>query len=361
MIFKLNILNPSLDTVAVFFDFISCIWTTQYYGTGEFELVVEYSKDNFNALQIGNYIVKNNTNEIAVIEKVRYDYSADKGGTITASGRMAICLLERRLMCYIGNGHPNIYTYCQDGERMEAAARRSVGNFAVTTMAPSHLVIDNLLLGVDQGYTETASKRVSTYLNLYRALTSFLATKNMAHKITYSTNGYLVYKVYKGTDRSDTMTFSRNIGNLRSFSYEVDSEPWKNWFCIGGDGEALQRTVLALQTNGYPHGGGTERREHFYSASSNKEDGESDAAYNNILIAEAEQECGDLIVQRNVEAEIDMTATEYGKDWNVGDVILISDVVDYKPRITAVIESQTDAGYAIDVEFNGEKPEEEDE
>lgn len=97
MINKVNVYDKSLALITTIFDFISCIWTTQYYDKGEFELVVQYTPDNLSALAVGNYLVKNNTKEVAVIDKVKYSYSPDEGGVITASGKMAISLLDRRL------------------------------------------------------------------------------------------------------------------------------------------------------------------------------------------------------------------------------------------------------------------------
>ena len=77
MIYKLTILNPNLTVATIFTEFITCIWNTQYFGPGEFEFVVEYTPDNMNNLKCGNFIVKNNTDEIAIIEKVRYEFNPD--------------------------------------------------------------------------------------------------------------------------------------------------------------------------------------------------------------------------------------------------------------------------------------------
>ena len=245
---------------------------------------------------------------------------------------------------------------------MEDYARQTVKLQAIEPMAGGAArAISNLALGTDHGYTETANKRISTTLNLYSALTSFLATKNMAHRITYdAANSKLRYEVFKGTDRSSTMVFSRNLENLLSFAFETDASEYKNYLYIGGEGEGLQRFVTSTGVNNYQ--AGTERREHFYSASSTKESGVSDAAYSAILQNEAKQECKELNVKTAVEAEIDLinSGYEFGYNYNVGDIILINDVINFKPRITTVIESQSADGYNIDVEFNEDAPEEEE-
>lgn len=363
MITAVTVLDKTLEFVRTFFEFISCIWTTQYFAAGEFELVVEYTPDNLNALAVGNYIVKNATNEIAVVEKVRYTFTPDEGGTITASGRMAISLLDRRLIYSWANNKPSIVTYCSQGQNVETAARNTVNNQAINpTAGGTSRVIPLLALGDTSGSTQTANKHVSTYQGLYDALTALLGRYNMAHRIVYdAANSRLLYEVYKGTDRSTTLVFSRYLENLLSFSYEDDTEGLKTSVYIGGDGEGRERFVTGTSING----GGSQlnRREVFYDASSSREENETAASYAAVLQAEARAAAPEYARLKTIEAEIDLvnSGLTFGTDYNVGDIILISDIVDFKPRITTVIESQSADGYTVDVEFNEDAPEEESE
>lgn len=363
MIKSLTILSPSLVYVETFYTFISCIWNTQYYGPGEFEFVVEYSEENLSSLAIGNYIVKNNTEQIAVIEKIRYDYTPEEGGTITASGRMAISLLDRRLIYSWSNNKPSIVTWCVDGQRVEEAASNTVNSIAIHPSAGGTArVIPNLDRESWHGYTETSGKRVSTYQNLYDALTAFLGQYKMGHRINYDKDTNTIrYEVYKGADKSGTLVFSQQLQNLLSFAYEDDSENLKTVAYIGGDGEGLDRFV----TDGSLNGGGTQlnRRELFFDATSERQTGETAANYSLILQEEAKASAREYARTKTVEAEIDLVNSgyEYGTDYNVGDIILISDIVNFKPRITTIIESQSADGYTIDVEFNEDAPEEETE
>lgn len=359
MIKSLTILSPTLDYIDTVYAFLSCIWTTQFYAEGEFELVVEYSKENLTELAIGNFIVKNATNQIAVIEKVRYEYTPDEGGKIIASGRMAISLLDRRIIGSYSGVHPNIITYCANNGNMEAAAMDTVRAFAMTGTARA---IPNLVLGTPKGYTNKAKKRRSTFQNLYSTLTAFLATKSMAHRIIYDADtSQLMYEVFKGTNRSSTLVFSRTLENLLSFAYEVDETEHKTWIYVAGEGEGRARYVTSISMNNY--GDGLNRKEMLYEASASLEEGETDSSYVDIMKTEAFQECRQYSTQKNIEAEIDLvnSGLEFGVDYNVGDVILISDIIDFKPRITTVIESQSADGYTVDVEFNEDPPEEEEE
>lgn len=365
MIYKLTILNPDLTVATIYTDFISCIWTTQYFAAGEFEFVVEYSPENMNNLKCGNFIVKNNTDEIAVIEKVRYEYNPDEGGKIIASGRMAISLLDRRLIYNFQNYRPFIIGYCPINGNLEDNARQTVYEQAIQPMTAggqiaTARIITNLALGTDKGYTETSSgARISTHLNLYNAIASMLATKNLSHRIIYD-GGQLKYEVTKGTDKSNSIVFSRALGNLLSFNYEKDRTDLKSYMYVGGEGEGLNQMVTSVTVNGGPTG--LERREMYYAASSDR-NGLSDANYSSVLQCEARTEAREQAEKNTVEAEIDLVNSgyEFGMDYNVGDIILIRDVIDFKPRITTVIESQSADGYTIDVEFNEDRPEEEQE
>lgn len=361
MINSLTILTPDLTFVKKYYAFISCIWTTQFYGPGEFELVVEYNEENLATLAPGNYIVKNDKGEVAIIEKIKYTFSPEQGGLLTASGRMAISLLQRRLIFayWPTTFKPIIKTYCLQDGNVEDSARAAVADCLIN--GPLQRQIPVLSLGTRQGYSDTANRRVSTYQNLYSAITAFLAAKNMGHRILYNSgNSTLTYEIFKGTDRSGTMVFSRNRENLLSFEYEEDQTEWENYFYIGGSGEGTDRFVTSVTMNDY--GDGNKRREYFYSANSEREDNTSDSAYNNILENEAKQECRDLDIKKSVKAEIDLVnfGLEFGEDYNVGDIIKIADIIEYLPRITTVIESQTGDGYNVDVEFDEEKPAEEE-
>lgn len=362
MIYALTILDSSFNVVHLFTDFISCIWTTQYYGTGEFELVLPYTEGNWNNLAVGNYVVKNNKTEVAVIERKYYSFSANEGGTITVSGRLGISILDRRLLYTFNSSthKPDIWVYCLPGQRVEAAARVSVNNVMILPNNPDRK-FTGLHLGTDHGYDETANRRYSTYLNMYNALTALLASKGMAHRVVYQQGTGLVYDVYKGTNRSSSMVFSRNLGNLLSFTYERDETDYKNYFYVAGDGEGLDRFVTDTTINHYT--AGNNRRESVYEASSNREDGMTDSAYNQVLKNEAQQNGRELNVKTEVTAEIDLVNSgyEFGVDYFVGDIILINDIIGFAPRITTVIESQSADGYTIDVEFNEDAPEEEEE
>jgi len=362
MIYSLGILNPSFETVAILFDFISCIWTTQYYGTGEFELVLPYTEENWDNLAVGNYVVKNNKTEVAVIERKNYSFSANEGGTITVSGRLGISLLDRRLLyAFNPSTHkPQTRTYCSANQKVEEAARLMVDANMIASLQTDRNY-SGLHLGTLHGFTETAGWHYSTYLNMYNALTALLASKGMAHRVLYQQGTGLVYDVYKGTNRSSSMVFSRNLGNLLSFTYERDETDYKNYFYVAGDGDGLDRFVTDTTVNHYT--AGNNRRESVYEASSNREEDMTASAYNQVLKNEAQQNGRELNVKTEVTAEIDLVNSgyEFGVDYFVGDIILINDIIGFAPRITTVIESQSADGYTIDVEFNEDAPEEEEE
>lgn len=343
----------TLSRLIIIDTFISCIWTTQYYDKGEFELVVSYSDELFNAIKVGNYLMRTGGEQyqpFGVIETVKYSYNANEGRLLTVTGKLGISLLDRRLIYAWSNYHPQILTYCTQGQRVELAARNAVTTHAIN---PAR-AIAHLTLGVEQGLLATSNKHVSTYQNLYEALTVLLAGVYYGHRILYnSLLKQLDYEVYNGTDRSKVLIFSANRENIISFSYTEDESQYKNNAYIGGEGEGLNRFVTATQING-GFATSTERREMFYGASSDKEDNVTSAAYAEILKTEARKENAAYSPIISACGEIDLTTSGlvYGEDFNVGDIITIEDIVTIQPRITSVIESQDENGYSVTVEFN---------
>ena len=51
-------------------NYISFIWTERFYDTGDFEIVVPITEQNIELLKRNNYIQRDCTNDIGIIEKV---------------------------------------------------------------------------------------------------------------------------------------------------------------------------------------------------------------------------------------------------------------------------------------------------
>ena len=345
----------TLNRLMIISEFISCIWTTQYYDKGEFELVISYSAELFDALRLGNYIIRSDYTELApfgVIETVSYKNDPNEGQILTVTGKLGISLLDRRLIYAWSNYRPQILTYCTDGQNIEAAAFDAVLTHAINPASRriAHLDTDVPL----KGLPATGSKHVSTYQNLYNAITALLGGVYYGHRIRYDfVNRALIYDVYSGVDRSGRLKFSQDRENLISFSYTEDESQYKNNAYIGGEGEGLNRFVTATQING-GFSTPTERREMFYGASSDKEDNISNADYAAILVTETKKENADYARVISAGGEIDLTTSglKYGEDFNVGDIITIEDIVTVKPRITTVVECQNENRYTVTAEFN---------
>jgi hypothetical protein len=76
----------------------SIIWRSVYFGVGDFEIYVQASPEIVALLQEGNLVMRPNDNEVAIIESIYISDDPQEGRMVTAAGRMAKCLLERRLI-----------------------------------------------------------------------------------------------------------------------------------------------------------------------------------------------------------------------------------------------------------------------
>jgi hypothetical protein len=83
-------LNGSIES----FEYLR--WTRRYSKAGSFELRAEGTADNAALLQIGNYLWKNDSDEVGIIEHLHYSMT-DKE-RIVAGGWFATGLLGRRII-----------------------------------------------------------------------------------------------------------------------------------------------------------------------------------------------------------------------------------------------------------------------
>ena len=79
-------------------DYISAIWNNKFFNTGEFEIVLKTTDERKNKLIRNNFIAKNGTDEIAVIDLIHFSKDEDNGATMTIKGSFAESLLNRRII-----------------------------------------------------------------------------------------------------------------------------------------------------------------------------------------------------------------------------------------------------------------------
>lgn len=354
----------------------SIIWKSLYYGVGEFEVYVSATPENIEMLVEGNYITRPNNDECGIIEHIEITDDSKDGQMIIASGRFIKSILDRRIVysaTLSGTGYNYIWS-CDSSTlkgNVEVAVRQLISDNAINSKDDKRNIqeiyftnddlsnlTEEITVNTSDDVEESAEKQV-TYKNLLEYTDSILQEYKMGARMWLDTNLLKFrYKIYKGVDRSrennsvEPIIFSKEFDNLTASSYVLDSSSYKNVALIGGEGEGKERKCAFV----YSWIKGLERRETFIDASSITQEELTLEAYRKQLEAQGEQSIAELQKAETFDGEIDLTNSllEYGKDYNLGDVITIEDKYINKyinARILAVTEVQDDDGYKIEIEY----------
>ena len=369
----IQILDTSKNAIGIIDTAQSIIWHNVYFGCGDFEIYCEANEKHLTLLQIGNYVTRNGTNDVGIIESINVTFSLQDGYMIVASGRFAKSILDRRL---IYNLSANTNTPTILSGKVEVAARRLVLNNAIDCSFDSRRNIPNFALGALKNFAKiivdengnAAEKQVS-YQNLLEYTDELLHEYGYGAKVTINdSNKNFLYTVYTGTDRSTDNTgnnepviFSIEYDNLNSSDYLYNEQPLKNATLIGGEGKGLDRFYSYLTKNK----SGLELREIFVDASSinrtYKDENEQEqtyttAEYTTLLNQQGKQKLLEHIIEQKFDGDInvDFGTWQLNRDYFIGDIVTIQDNllnIYINERITETTEIQDENGYNVDVVF----------
>lgn len=270
-----EIRNANREIIGIVDAARSIIWHSVYYGVGDFEIYAQATPEHLTLLAEGNYVTRLDDTEIGIIEAVAITYDIDNGRVITATGRFAKSLLDRRII-YNLSGTTNKRIVLQGN--VESAVRAQVVNNAISCTFDARRNMAELELGArsmipdvivdDEG--EDAEKQANDN-NLLEYTDSVLQEYSLSAMIVLNAETKkLQYIVYKGADRSigneegnEPIIFSQELDNLTGSEYTHDTQNAKTAAFIGGEGEGAERFYCLL-----PGGAtGINRRELFVDAS----------------------------------------------------------------------------------------------
>lgn len=386
------------DVIGIIDTAQSIIWTSQYYGVGDFEIYTQANANTLELLVEDNYVTRPDNDECGIIEHVEITDDSTEGKMIVASGRFIKSILDRRVVFsafrpdpvqnpqYAGNQYlwfcnssilrGNVETAVRKliydnainavGERPEVAAYRNIPEIYWTDADVSG--ITDIIVTEDTDGSEEAADKQVTYKNLLEYTDGVLQEYECGAKMWLDRDLLKFrYKIYKGVDRSrdsednEPIIFSKEFDNLISSNYTTDNSTHKTTALIGGEGEGAARKCAFA----YAWVAGLERRETFVDASSiastyTDEEGEeqsySNEDYRKQLETQGRQTIASLQKVETFDGEIDLTNSqyEYGVDYFLGDIITVEDKDINKyinARILTVTEVQDGDGYKIDIAY----------
>ena len=362
MIDYIVVRNSDREKIGIVDAFASIIWNVVYFGVGTFEVYAPFDSNNAELLQIGNYVSRHGRRDIGIIENVNITYEAGGALMITASGRFAKSILDRRLIYSLKD---NTVTPVVCRGNVEAAAR-SLVNQSIINATDTARNVPFIELGAAAGLSaKLVNDQQTSFGNLLEITDEMLQEYNYSAYMTLNESTLkLQYIVFAGQDRTkgtaNPLIFSQEYDNMLSNDYTKYNTNEKNVALCGGAGEGVERKFVLVTDNAKD---GIGRRELFVDGSSNSEtykddDGETQeyptGEYLAMLRTTARQELLQYKAAEEIDAELDVTTSvlEFETDYNVGDIITIIDNVlniEIKSRIIEVNEVQDGGGYSVNI------------
>ena len=300
-----NVYDRDLNFLGVIDSFSSLRWRRKFFETGEFELSINPTANNFKLLNYDNIIVRSDLSEddeFGIIEswKVKDD---GKKVSISVYGSFGLSLLKRRLIKTRINFSG---TYIKGFRKL------------LNTMTPfSKLDI------VDSDIESESIRYQCTYKNVYTYHTKLSKASGIGGKITLDIkNKRFKYVNYVGKDRTEDQRintryeFSEDMRNLNASEYTYSRTGLINDVLVAGIGEGIDRITREISTiDSTTHD--FDIRETYVDAKNESNEDLTDAEYNEVLDNLGKQQLADPI--ENFEATVH--SVDYRTRWDLGDIV----------------------------------------
>lgn len=328
------------DTIvrSVIKDYISLIWNSRYYGIGDFELQVPYTRANRKLYQPETLIKRSDKNQIMVVEKIEPLIQTDAPDTLIVTGKSIESWLNRRIIWEQTN-YDNAFP-CQ-----------SIFNLvSKNAVMPGIRRIPNL--SIDTSFDDVTESFYAQLKGEYLgdAVTDICKQYGIGWRINYYSSGnpsLFRFELYRGTDNSDYKIISTEKGDLQSSRFTYDTTEYKTVALVGGEGEGTnQREMTAWWGPSVPRG--LERREIYIDASdinSTTSDGTiTDGTYTKMLHDRGRMELKNVYICKTY---CDGEVRNNNISMSLGEIVLVKN--NYgdikKSRIIELLESWGNTGY----------------
>ena len=241
------VMNTSFERLALIDDYISLIWTTRYYVCGDFELVVDVSETNVSLFQQGYYIVRDDDENVGIIEKVHIEKTEDNQEIFIVTGRFLASIIGRRIIAEQTSVSGTI-----------ASCINTLLNNEIINPSMSARKIANFILG---SYSTSRTMQAQyTGDNLLDTVSEICKAYGLGFKVTLNDSNQFVFELFEGTDRSYSqfenpyIVFSDEYDNLLSSQYEEDYQDIITNVLVAGEGEGLDRRTMWVSSAYFPSG-----------------------------------------------------------------------------------------------------------
>lgn len=342
-IYVLDGLNGPIGIIDAF---ESSIWTVQYYGQSDFQLILAATDENLSLLQYGRYLVRDDDmnngtfKNVMIINKIKLDFDVEKGWVLTVTGKGLKSIIGLRVIWQ----QTTLSGSVEDGIR-------HILNENVVSPADAKRVIPNFTLEAKQGYSDTMDIQ-SLGDNIAEWLESTCETYGYGWDV-YISGGKYVFTLYKGLNRTYSqdvlvpVVFSPEYDNLLSSSYTFSKSEYKNAALIGGEGEGSSQRYSTIGT-----ASGLERFETYIDGGSVSSNGEIITldTYMKLLEDYGKQQLAEVSKTETFEGEIIPNGMyTINEDFFLGDIVqIVNDKgISAVARIIEIIYSEDENGSSV--------------
>lgn len=371
------ILDSNFDAMIVVDTFHSAIWTVRFNAEGDFELYTPVRSDYIEAMVIGNYVWRRDSDRLMIIETVEIDTEAEDSPKLTVTGTSLEGLLKRRIIA-------NSLTF--ENESVNKIVNRILADNIINP-TNSNRKIPNFT------YKETTDTRITNIQvttsfrgeNVYDAIEALCQECDIGFRVLPSGAGGFEFELYKGIDRSydqndvPYVVFSPSFENLYSSNYLKSYVEYKNSiYSIGtyqkehtyteskrdGDGEwydeeiteYIETEVTTWVKSEDAEPSGLNRREVFLDNNSlcEGEQGGEESTWISVAAQKGSEELAQYKTTTAFEGELDAVRQfVLGEDFDIGDIVQVENEfgITGKVYISEIVISHDETGLTITPTF----------
>lgn len=333
------VMNDQFERLAVIDDYSSFIWSTRYYTSGDFQLIVAVTPKNKNLFQEDYYIVRDDDDNVGVIENILVKRNEDAEEVFIITGRFLDAFLSRRIIAkqttVNGNVDDCVEQLLQDNVIDPEDPDRQISNF----------IYENFTINQSMSAQYTGKNLLDTISNICKIY-------GIGYKVTLDAENNIVFQLYEGVDRTYDQTenpwviFSDTYDNLLSSQYEENYKTIANAVLVAGEGEGLDRKTVWVSDGS----SGIDRHEIFKDQRQIQSNDEmTNDEYLDLLIETGEESLTKYTTA--FSGNVYFGSVTYKEDIGIGDLCVIQNDrwgIYINTRLVEVIESVNEAGeYSI--------------
>jgi len=233
---QVYILDKNLNLRGVVDGYNSLIWASRYREIGDCELYVPATPEMLALCQKGFYIARDGDPMICQIRKIELDTDAEAGNYIIATGYDAKILLDQRVVWTTMTANGNAERFAR--KMVVGALGADAGEGRQLTDSDGRLIFG---LGAESGLTDRLSEQVS-YKNVGEKIREYCLKFGWGYRMTLDEETRtLLFSLYKGADRTESVIFSDEYENLAATKYIEDETKMGNVAMVAGEGQGSDR------------------------------------------------------------------------------------------------------------------------